>query len=536
MWTLVKLILRRDRIKLPLWTVLIASSLVAMVPVLQETYGQQSAIDTLYQTFGVSPAMLFITGPMDTPTFGALMTIETMLWWGLVIAFMNTLLVVRHTRLNEDSGAQELMLSGQLKRHAALTATLLVALIVNAITGLLITLGLLAVSGNLLSTPGVWLFGVGLGVFGMAWASIAAVVVQLVSSSRGANGALASLIGVAFVLRGVGDFMGDTNASGIPEPMWASWFSPFGWLQSTHALTAPSWWGLVTPAVFATLATAAGYWLLSIRDVGQGILPSRRGRARATKLGKSLIGLTWHLQRNITIGWLAAVLIMAGIVGAMAPEMSNIYEGSDSMKSLLEALGGVGAVIPTFMSAMLAMIVLMVVAYVVQAIGRMQSEESTGHLENILATKASRAKWLATHGIVSLSAAFLMLITTGASLAILVNTLTDIHLNVWQYILAGASYMPAVMIFGSIYICLFGVLPRFASLITWTYLGLTVFLTWLAPLFAINEMWLKLSVLDWVPPVPAEPISIGTVVGMLAIALALTAIGMAGWRRRDYRN
>lgn len=82
-------------------------SLIAMVPLLKNVYGDQQSLQMVYQTFSINPAGLFITGPMDAPTFGAMMTIETLLWWGLAVAFMNVL-IVRHTRQNEETGAQEL--------------------------------------------------------------------------------------------------------------------------------------------------------------------------------------------------------------------------------------------------------------------------------------------------------------------------------------------------------------------------------------------------------------------------------------------
>jgi ABC-2 type transport system permease protein len=93
-----------------------------MIPVLSETYAKPETLEALFGQFSTVPAGLFLTGPMDGADFGSLFTIETVLWWGLVIAFMNTLLVVRHTRQSEETGAMEMLLSTRASRFAPLAA------------------------------------------------------------------------------------------------------------------------------------------------------------------------------------------------------------------------------------------------------------------------------------------------------------------------------------------------------------------------------------------------------------------------------
>ena len=132
-WPLIKLIFRRDRVKLPVWIICFTVFLLWMIPLLKEMYSDADTLATLYQTFALNPAGIFLTGMMDGPTFGALITIETVLWWGLAIAFMNILLIVRHTRQNEEMGAQELIQSCRVGRWASLLAVLKVAFLTNMI-------------------------------------------------------------------------------------------------------------------------------------------------------------------------------------------------------------------------------------------------------------------------------------------------------------------------------------------------------------------------------------------------------------------
>lgn len=529
---LIKLILRRDRLKLPAWTIGIVASLLSMIPMLRDVYGDEASIATLFQTFGTNPAGLFLTGFMDAPTFGSLMTIETLLWWGLAVAFMNTMLVVRHTRQNEESGAQELILSGRVHRGAGLMAVLIVALLANAIVAAGLGAGMAALESSW-GADQAWLFGLSMGLFGLAWAVIAAVVVQLVEGARSANGILAAAIGAAFVLRGVGDFMGSYGADKLLHPAWLSWVSPFGWMQATRSLTFPEWSPLGIPVVLAVVGVPVAFLLLNKRDVGAGILPPRNGRPRASAFLKTPLGLTWHLQKNIFIGWLAGTLAMVVTVGVLAPTMTRVYESSKSMRDLVVALGGAGALMPSFLSAMLSMTVLMVLAYSIQALGRLRGEESSGHLENLLATRLSRMKWLGLHGAVAVVGGAVMLAVAGATLAICVSLMSDFRIDVWEYILAGLSYLPLLLVFVGAYVLLFGLLPRVSGLVVWTYYGFVAFMAWLGPMLKFGQHVQDLSLMAHLAAAPAEAIAGRPLIYMTAVALVLFVAGGILWRRRN---
>ncbi len=531
--TLIRLILRRDRVKLPVWIIAIVSSLLAMVPLLRDTYGAGDELATIYQTFGANPAGLFLTGPMDSPTLAAFMTIETLLWWGLAIAFMNVLLVVRHTRQNEEMGAQELLLSGQVHRTTNLAAVLLVAAATNAILAIGIGAGMVAIADGEWSTESAWLYGAAFGMFGFVWAAIAAFAAQLFENTRSVTGMVASLIGASFVVRGIGDFMGTKNAEGLLEPTWVSSLSPFGWLQATRGLTVPDWWPLLVPMLCSVGLIALAAAVQARRDVGEGLLPSRRGRARAASFLRTPLGLTWYLQKNVFIGWLCAVIAMVATIGVLVPEMSHVYESSESLKQMIEAMGGSGEMIPVFLSAMLSIIVLMVAAYVLHGLGRLRSEESSGHLENLLALRLSRGSWLLLHAAVVLFGGLVMLVATGWLLALSVNMAADFTVDTWSYIAAAMSYWPMLLFFAGIYVCLFGMLPRAAGLVVWVYYGVVLFLSWLAPLLQLDKWMMNLSPLEYIAAAPAEDIEVLPLVYICGLALLLVAIGFTTWQKRN---
>ena len=532
LWTMIRLILRRDRVKLPLWIGGIVVTLVAMIPLLRNVYGDAASLAGVYAVISSNPAGLFMTGPMDGPTFSAFMTIETLLWWGMVIAFLNTLLITRHTRHNEEIGAQELLLSGRMHRSSGLAAALIVAAGVNALIVLGIGIGVQLV-GAPWSTSQTWLYALALGGFGLVWASIAAVIAQLVESRRSANGILAGLIGAVFVIRGLGDFLGSTDAVGLHQPAWISSLSPFGWLQATRPLTVGEWAPLLISLAAIIVMTIVGFVLLANRDVGAGLMPSRKGRARASRLRQTPLGLTLYLQKNVFIGWLAGVLVMVGTIGALVPQMSEIYGGSDSMRQMIESIGGTGALIPSFLSAMMAIICLMVFAYVIQGLGKLRSEEASGHLENVLATGLSRGKWLGLHAVVVLTGGLVMLALTGLILALCVNGLSDFSVDTGQYALAGLSYAPVMLAFAGLYLLLFGLVPQAASGVTWLYFGFVTFALWLGPIMQLDQSIMNLSIMEHIAAPPAEKIAVVPLVVISGLAIGFIMVGLNVLRSRN---
>lgn len=530
--TMIRLVLRRDRVKLPLYFGGFVVTFLLMIPMLRDVYGNPEGLATMHATLGVNPAARFMVGFMDGPTLGALVTVELLLWFGLALAFINTLFVVRHTRHNEEIGAQELLLSGRMHRASGLAATLVVAFFANALVAVVLGASMQAMDVAW-GAQESWLFAVGLGLFGFVWAGISAVVVQLVENGRTANAILAALIGVTFVLRGVGDFMARLGDDGLYHPMWASLLSPFGWLQATRPLTHPDWLPLLISVGFVSLAMGLGFVLLARRDVGAGLLPSRSGKARATRFLATPLGLTWNLQKNIFVGWTAATVLMVATIGALVPQMTAVYDTSDGIRQMIQAVGGAGALIPAFLSAMMAISCLIVFAYVIHGLAKARGEESSGRLENVLATRVSRLKWLGMHVGIVLVAATVMLALIGLVLALCVNVLSDHSIDVGEYVLASLSYAPVMLAVAGLYLLLFGLRPRLAAGVTWLYFGFMAFALWLGPIIKLDQAVMNLSVLEHIASPPAESIQIEPLLVIGSSATLAATVGTVAWRKRD---
>jgi ABC-2 type transport system permease protein len=65
---------------------------------------------------------------------------------------------------------------------------------------------------------------------GVVFAGVAAVTAQLSSTTRGATGLAAAVLGVAFLAAGLGNMLGGPDTRGLRvDPAWPTWVSPIGW-------------------------------------------------------------------------------------------------------------------------------------------------------------------------------------------------------------------------------------------------------------------------------------------------------------------
>ena len=236
-----------------------------------------------------NPALRFLYGQVDGDSIGSLTSWRYGIWAGIFTALAAIFVVIRHTRTDEEAGRLELTGSAVTGRGAALAAALATA----ASASLAVAAGLslvLPLAG--LPAAGSVLFGLAIGGCGLAFAGIAAVAAQLTASARAARGIALGVLGVAFMLRGVGDAAGRGGLS------WLSWVSPLGWIQLTRAFAAGRWWVLALPLAAFAAGTALAFGLAARRDLGTGLLPDRLGRPAASALLVSPLGLAWRLQRG----------------------------------------------------------------------------------------------------------------------------------------------------------------------------------------------------------------------------------------------
>jgi ABC-2 type transport system permease protein len=520
----VRFILRRDRVRLPVWVLSIAIVVLGSVSSFATTY--PTAADRaarIHLISGSAAASLFV-GPgygAQNYTFGAMTANEMLPLTALVAGLMSIFLVVRHTRAEEEEGRAELVRSAMVGRGAAAAAALIESLGANLVLGLLLTAGLPAALDGLDAT-GSLAFAAGVAGVGCVFAAVALVAAQLTVGARAALGLASVALAALYLLRALADIVG---ASAV------AWLSPFGWASNLRAYVDERWWPLLLLAALTAGLTAVASRLLARRDLGAGIVADRPAAARASRRLRSPLALALRLQRASLIAWGASLCALGAVYGSVATQASTLVDEVDTIKDYY-ARTGTGPVVDQFLAAVLMICALLAAAFAIQAASRARTEESSGRLEAVLATPVARARWLAAQLAVALGGSLAVLLGIGLGMGAAYAISGGGAGQLPRCVAAALAYAPAVWVFAGLAALLFGVAPR-ATAWAWAAFGAVALVDFLGPLLKPPGWVYDLSPFDRTPSLPAESFSAVPLLGLTAIAAALLAAGLAGFRRRD---
>lgn len=531
---LVRLAIRRDRVQLPLWIAGTALFVPIVVASVRDRYPTEADRVEILRSAVESPALLlFRTAP--TGASEAAMIMFSFLTYAAVLAgFMSTLAVVRHTRQNEETGRSEMVGATVVGRHAGLTAALIVAAGANVVLGGLIALFLIGYGQPAAGSIGA---GAGIAAAGIVFAGVAAIAAQITQTSRAANGIAAAVVGAAYLVRGIGDMLGEVRPDGYTMvSAWPTWLSPIGWVTEMRQYEGDRWWVLVLPLLGFVASVAAAFALTSRRDVGMGMIPARRGPSGATPALLSPLGLAWRLQRGTLLGWGVAMVAYGATVGSLTKTVEDaLGENQGTADTISKLAGGSSSnLLDTFYAAMMAFYGAMAAAYVVQALMRPRSEEAGGPAEAVLATGTSRLTWLACHVGVAVGGAAVLLAASGAATGLVADLSgSDQGSQLAQLTGAALIQLPAALILAGFAVAVFGLLPRLAVGLAWAAFAVSLIVGQLGELLGLPQAVRDISPFTHVPAVPAASATAGPLLALTAIALALGAAGLALFRRRD---
>jgi ABC-2 type transport system permease protein len=439
----------------------------------------------------------------------------------LLVAILTIIVVIRHTRTEEETGRLELLGATVVGRYSALTAGLLVALGIDVAIGALTTL--VYISGGL-PVAGSVVAGLAWAAVGMAFAAITAVVVQLTTSARTAIGIVCAVLGAVYVIRAVGD---TSEADG---PRWLSWLSPIGWGQQFRPYAGDRWWVLLITLAFAAVVTVGAYLLMARRDMGAGLLPDRPGPAGSTTLRSSL-ALAWRLQRGLLLGWTAGFMVLGLVLGGIAAGIGDLAN-SQGARDLFTKLGGTQGLTDAFLAAEFGFIGIFVSVYGIQAVMRLRTEETALRAEPLLATRVGRVRWALSHIAIALAGTTLIVVGGGLTAGLSHGATVDDMGQVGRLLGAALVQLPAAWLLTAIVVAAFGLAPRLI-MAGWAALVAFLLLGELGPAFDLSQPVMDISPYAHVPKLPAAEMSITPVAWLLGLAVAFTAAGLVGLRRRD---
>ncbi|TFB22774.1 ABC transporter permease [Filobacillus milosensis] len=522
---LARLILRRDRLRIPIWILgfLVMSLLTAVA--FDDLYPSQTERQQIASTME-NPAITALIGPgygLDNYTEGAMMAHQMLAMTLLVIGIMSILLVVRHTRADEEDGRIEMIRALPSGRLSNMSATLIVMTGTFIVLALAMGYGLYALGIESMGLNGSMLYGAALGVTGIFFAATTALFAQLSQSSKGATGLSFLLLGVAYLVRAVGDVVNST----------ISWFSPFGWVLESQVFVNNYWWPVIMTLVLSILIAVVALYLNAIRDLGAGFLPTRNGRRHATPLSQSHIGLTLRLQKTSLISWAAVLFIFGATYGSVLGDTETYFAEIEMMKEFMATKEGVPMTLQ-FVTMIASIMAILSTIPIVMAAFKLKKEEKKNRTEQILSTAISRKRFLGNYMIVALIASMIMVGSSAIGLSVAGASAIKEGVTFTELFQAIMVYLPAAWV-------MLGVATLFLGLgrlngLAWLYLGFAFVIIYFGGILKFPDWVKKLSPYEHIASVPLEDFDwLGTMV-LTMIALGLMFIGLTLYRRRDIKG
>ncbi|MFI9352792.1 ABC transporter permease [Streptomyces lydicus] len=521
---LLRLALRRDRVLIPAWVLALGLTVTAMGSSFEALYGTAAERAELAGSMNANGSMRALYGPVFSDSLGGLVAWRMTGFGAVLAAVMSLLIVVRHTREEEETGRQELLSAAMVGRRAPLTAALLAALLANAVLAALIAAGL-AASGR--PAAGSLALGLALGCTGMLFAGLAALAAQLTESARMAKGLTGAVLGLAFALRAAGDAATADSSSPLTR------VSPIGWSENLRPYAGERWWVLLLFAAAAALAVGAAYALTARRDLGMSFLPARPGPAAAPRSLAGPFGLAWRLQRTTLAGWSAGFLCAGGIFGGIAEGAADLVGSNQQTREIFERMGGQQRLTDAFLATMAGMLGMVASLYAAGAVLRLRGEETGDRAEPVLAGAVGRLRWAAGHLVLAYAGTVVILACGGLALGVSYGlSVDDLGGQLGPVLVATLAQVPAVWTLTGVAVLAIGLLPKATSAV-WAVVGGCLALGWLGPSLTFPQWAMDLSPYGHLPKLPGAEATAAPFVWLLALSALFAAAGLAGFRRRD---
>ncbi|MEU1489448.1 ABC transporter permease [Streptomyces sp. NPDC005776] len=515
-WSLLRLALRRDRVVMPVWVIALGGSFSSVGQSIASLYDTAAQRAELAASMNGNNSVRAMYGPVFGDSVGGLVSWRMIAFGAALAAVMSLIVVVRHTREEEETGRQEMLSSAMVGRRAPLTAALLAALIANAALGLVIVAGM---AGSGAGGAGAMALASAVAGVGALFACTAAIAAQFTESARLAKGLTAAVIGAAFVLKAAGDSATDDGSSVL------TWLSPLGWAENTRPYADERWWVLLLIAGGAAVQCAVAYALTGRRDVGMSFLATRPGPARGRI--STAFGLAVRLQRGALLGWTVSFAAVGVVFGGLTGGAADLVGDNEKTREIFERMGGQSGLTDAFLASMVSVLGTVAALFIVSSVLRLHGEETAGRAEPVLAGGVGRTGWATGHLLIAFGGAALIMTVGGLGLAV------GYGHQLPAVLAASLVQLPAVWLLGGVTVLLYGALPR-AAAAGWALVGLCLALGWIGPALDLPQPVMDVSPFTHLPRLPgAAAMEWGPVVLLTAVAVVLVAGGLAALRRRD---
>jgi ABC-2 type transport system permease protein len=497
-----RLIRRGTLIVVPLVAGMAAMVVVQYRQAFADTAGVQSL-----EALATNPAIRTLFGePVALDDPGGFTVWRTGTPLAVIVGLWALLAATRITRGEESAGRWELLLAAQLLVGVALTSAMLLA-------------------GT--EASGAWRFGAALGLIGAAFAAMGTLAGQLVADRRTASGIAAGVLIGAYMVRMVADGTGAT---------WLHWLTPFGLLSLTQPYAADRLAPLLVLAagtgglVAATAVAARG------RDLGAGRVPVRATARPRTRLLRSLPGFAVRRTLRPVLAWSAGVTAYFLLIGLMATSIADFMTANPRWAELAAAAGFTQlAQVEGYVAALFTLLAVPAGMFTAVQIAADAEDETGGRFTLLFTRPVSRSRWAWIRTGVVASACVILVLTAGAA-TWAGTSMVDAGLGLWPALAGVLNALPvALLCLGASLLALgwvpqavfpIGALPAAGGFLLQVFadtFGWPGWVRWLSPFSHVAN-------------VPATSPDWAGTAGILAIALVLATVGVAGYARRDLRG
>ncbi|GAA5080038.1 ABC-2 type transport system permease protein [Thermocatellispora tengchongensis] len=520
--TLLLFILGRDKVRFAIWILLLVAIPIFNAFSLEALLPTPESREVFAQGNEANPVTLSVLGPVVDTSMQGIVAWRSAAQGVLVAGLASALMVIRHTRTEEESGRRELISATAVGRQAGLTAAFAAVFAANLVSGLALTLLLVLVTGYPLA--GSLLYGLLFALIGCAYGAAAGTVAQLAQSSALGRGICVGLLAAAFA-PGIGGARGESE--------WLAWLSPIGWTRFARVYVDEQWWVALVPIALTVAFAALAYALSARRDLGSGTIPDRAGTFGPPQAGprlRSPLALAWRLHHDHLLTWTLSLTVVSILVGWVSNTFDDRLGGLGVLREWLAGLDS-DSVGDAFLAIITFVLLLVVGVPAVSIPLRAHAEEEKAFAATLLAGPVSRSRWLSGHVLFALAGPSLMLLLvglgTGVPYALATGQPEKLTHQVGQALLG----LPAVWFIAAVTLALYGLVPRAAVAVGWGFLVVLLILV------AVGEAGLigrgafvftpfgyshPMMTLNWAAPI-----------AFTVLAAVLVAAAYAGFRRRD---
>ncbi len=485
-------------------------------------YDNQALDPAALAALARNPAIRTLFGePVALDASGGFTVWRTGVILAVLLAVWSSLAATRITRGEEDAGRWHLLLSGRTTLPAAVRAHLDVLAVVPLLAGAATAAAMIAAGA---SARGSLLHGAGLAAAGFFFVGVGGLCAQLFPARSAANGAAASVVVLALLVRMVGD--------GVSDLAQLRWLSPFGLLALTRPFDTDDGLPLVVLGCAAAVLLALAAQLAARRDVGGAIIAPAGGRAARTALLGSVSAFAVRRSLRPLTGWAAGIAAYFLLIGLIARSMTDFLTANPQFAQMAAQAGFTLGTIEGYAATLFALLAIPVGVFVAARLAALAADESSRRLALVLAAPVTRIRLLTAEAGVAIGAALILLSVAGVAVWA-GSTSVRAGLGLGDAFAGALNVFPVVLLCLGAAVLALGWAPRVVGGIG--ALPAAGGFLWLVVADSVQApAWVSsLSPFAHVAAVPATTPDWLAAAVMTALSALGVTVGMVGYRRRD---